>query len=199
MVKFISVVAVQGDYSSHASKAGEYFKASKIFFVRKPSDFPPFSDLIIIPGGESSTIFLLSKIYGLDSKIKEEAKKGSAVFGTCAGSILLSKKILNGKKIEPWGFLDIEIQRNAYGRQLDSSVKKIYFTEETHKYTKEKTAEGVFIRAPKISKIGDGVEILATSDDDPVFLHKDRIIVSTFHPELSEGFEVYKIIRSIIS
>ncbi|MBN2363473.1 pyridoxal 5'-phosphate synthase glutaminase subunit PdxT [candidate division WOR-3 bacterium] len=198
MVTKIAVVALQGDYDSHSRKVLEYFRDSKVFFIRKPGDFPETVDLIIIPGGESSTISILSDLSRLGERIISETEKGVALFGTCAGSIMLSKNILNPGRAKPWSLIDIETERNAYGRQVDSSVKEIRFTSSGRKFTGTDSMNGIFIRAPRITRTGNGVQVLAESEGSPVLVIQNRIIACTFHPELSDGFDVYRIIESII-
>ncbi|MBN1619134.1 pyridoxal 5'-phosphate synthase glutaminase subunit PdxT [candidate division WOR-3 bacterium] len=198
MVKNIVVVAIQGDYASHAEKAHEFFSGSSVFFAIKPEDIPSSADMIILPGGESSAISLISKLSGLDKKIISEAEKGTFIIGTCAGCILLSKKIANPGKAEPWKLIDITVERNAYGRQIDSSFKTVTFSESRSKLAGSKKCEGVFIRAPKITQTGKDTEVIADCQGSPVFVRQKNIFAMTFHPELSEGFEVYKIIEGII-
>lgn len=199
MVTKIAVVALQGDYDSHSRKVLKYFRNSEVFFVRKPADFPEAVDLIIIPGGESSTISILADLSRLGEKIISEAKKGIALFGTCAGSIMLSKNILNPGRAKSWNLLDIDIERNAYGRQVDSSVKEIHFTYSGNKFTGTDSMNGIFIRAPRITRTGKDVHVLAESEGSPVLVIQNRIIACTFHPELSDGFDVYRIIEGVIS
>lgn len=198
MVKNIVVVALQGDYESHSEKAKRFFKDSDIFFAKKPEDFPENVDLIILPGGESSAISLLSKLTGIDKKIISEAEKGTFVLGTCAGCILLSEKIKNPGRAEPWRLIEIEVERNAYGRQIDSSVRTLFIREPWSKLAGKDTADGVFIRAPKITATGKNAQIIAECEGYPVFVRQNNILALTFHPELSEGFEFYKIVDAII-
>jgi pyridoxal 5'-phosphate synthase pdxT subunit len=142
-------------------------------------------DALILPGGESSTQlqFLLEK--KLDEVITDFGQKGGAILGTCAGAILLARKV-HGPDQESLGLVDIVIERNAYGRQLASHV-----TEEPSKLS-DRPLEMVFIRAPIIEKLGRKVEVLAKSEGHPVLVRQGRILAATFHPELTSDPTVHE-------
>ncbi len=177
----IGVLAIQGDYEAHADalrRAG-----AEAVLIRKPTQL---SDVVglIIPGGESTTFLrFLARDGFLDSlRTFVESKP---TFGTCAGCILLAKKVEKPEQ-ESLGVLDITVERNAYGRQNDSAVT----TSDT------KLAGGpleqVFIRAPKITRTGPGVEVLATRDGSPTLIRAGKLLAATFHPELSSDNRVHE-------
>jgi len=179
----IGVLALQGDFREHI----QILKLMKIksIEVRSKKDLDNCSALII-PGGESTTIGKLLSISGLDKEIKKRVKKGMPVYGTCAGAIVLAKKILNEKEFSPLGLIDVEIKRNAYGRQVDSFEAEI----EIKGIGK---LNGVFIRAPKIVKKGKKVEVLAKFEGKPVLVKQGNILIGTFHPETEENSEIHQI------
>lgn len=150
-------------------------------------------DGLIIPGGESTTIGKLLKIDGLDKEIRARAhesffshKRPLAVWGTCAGAILLAKKVINNKP-DTLGLMDITIVRNAYGRQTDSFETYIY----APSVAKEKIP-AVFIRAPKIQKISKRVEILSVFEGSAVMVRQRNLLATTFHPELTSDTRVHE-------
>lgn len=191
MVILISIISLQGDFDSHKKKLKDFFPKSKITFVKKAIELSEDSNLIVLPGGESSVIGLLSELTGIRNKIINLHKNNVFIFSTCAGTILLSKNILNPGKTIGWGLLDITIERNFYGRQVDSEVLTIDL------YNKKKT-EGVFIRAPKIIKVGKNVEIKGSYKNDPVLVREKNILAATFHPELSVNNSIYDILKDLL-
>jgi len=143
-------------------------------------------DRLIIPGGESTTIGKLAKIYGLDREIVKKGREGMPIFGTCAGMILLANKIIGNKQIR-FNLIDIVVERNAFGRQVDSfevELKIKDFNGEPFK--------AVFIRAPYIKEAGKEVKILAEFRGKIVMARQKNILVSSFHPELTEDIRVHK-------
>jgi len=178
----VGVLAVQGDYEAHASalkRAG-----AEVVFVRNVADMKGI-DALILPGGESSTQLQFLQEEGLDKEIKDFAHHGGAILGTCAGAILLARKV-HGPDQKSLGLADIVIERNAYGRQLASHV-----TEEPSKLS-TRPLEMVFIRAPIIEKLGRGVEVLAKSEGHPVLVQQGNILAATFHPELTSDPTVHE-------
>jgi len=167
----IGVLALQGDFDAHRRRLEEL--GAEVVLVRKPEQFDQI-DGLVIPGGESSTFLKLLGEAGFE-KLKQFVHV-KPTFGTCAGAILLAKEVENPEQAG-LGVLDIRIRRNAYGRQLDSSIREGKFRGET--------AEMVFIRAPKIERVGPQVEVIATEGDDPVAVRQGRVMAATFHPELS--------------
>jgi len=175
MNKKIGIVAIQGDYEAHAKVLDRM--GVEHSFVRTPADIDGIRG-IILPGGESTTHLKVMKEEGLFAALKQFAANGGAFFGTCAGAILLAREV-HGPPQESLGLLDISILRNAYGRQLASDVHM-----GPTKLRKE-PLEMVFIRAPIIESIGKDVEVLAEDAGHPVLVRQGKILVSTFHPELT--------------
>lgn len=179
----VGILALQGDTSLHSQALAKLGLSAK--FVKKPEDFDDIEGLII-PGGESTTLLYLAESLGLLDKISEFAKNGGRIFGTCAGAILLAKKVFNPSQ-PSLGLIDIEIERNAYGRQLDS------FEEYGHGLPPlPKRIKMTFIRAPRIILTGPDTKILATHNQEPVLVRQGSILVSTFHPELNDQSSIYR-------
>jgi len=171
----IGIVAIQGDYEAHGRRL-EHLGVEHVF-VRTPDDLDGVKG-VILPGGESTTHLKVMKEEGLYDALKQFAANGGAFFGTCAGAIMLAKDV-HGPKQESLGLLDIAILRNGYGRQLASDVHM------GKTILRENPLEMVFIRAPIIESMGNGVEALAEDAGHPVLVRQGRILASTFHPELS--------------
>lgn len=176
----IGVLALQGDFDAHRRRLEEL--GAKVVLVKKPEQLDEI-DGLVIPGGESSTFLKLLGEEGL-AKLKDFVRV-KPTFGTCAGCILLATEVENPKQ-SGLGSLDITVRRNAYGRQIDSSIREGRFLNEP--------AEMVFIRAPKIERVGDGVEVIATEGEDevPVLVRKGKTLAATFHPELSDDRRVHQ-------
>ena len=189
MVKTIGVLALQGDFREHI----QILKKLKVNAteVRTKGEFDKL-DGLIIPGGESTTITNLLRKYHLDSEIKTHYKNGMAIWGTCAGAIILAKKIDNHEKQPTLGLIDITINRNAYGRQIDS------FEEDIRVTGLQKKFHAIFIRAPIIENIGDDIEILAKNNSEPVLIKKDNILISTFHPELTNDTRLHRLFLKMV-
>jgi len=180
----IGVLALQGDFDAHRKRLQEL--GAEVLLVRKPEQLEEI-DGLVIPGGESTTFL---KLLGDDGvkKLKEFVRI-KPTFGTCAGAILLATEIENPKQ-SGLGALDIVIRRNAYGRQLESSIREGKF--------KDAPIEMVFIRAPKIERVGKGVEVLATEGSDPVVVRQGKVMAATFHPELSDDATVHRAFLNLI-
>jgi pyridoxal 5'-phosphate synthase pdxT subunit len=174
----IGVLAVQGDFDAHRKRLEEL--GAEVVLVRKPEQLGDV-DGLVIPGGESGAFLRILGEEGM-KKLREFVRV-KPTFGTCAGAIMLAKEITNPPQAG-LGALDISIRRNAYGRQVDSSIREGLF--------QGAPVEMVFIRAPKIEKIGPGVEILATEGDDPVAVRQGNIMAATFHPELSDDSRIHR-------
>jgi 5'-phosphate synthase pdxT subunit len=177
----IGVLAIQGDYEAHKARLEQL--GAKVTLVRKPEQLDAI-DGIVIPGGESSTFLNFLTEHGFLEKLRDFVRT-KPTFGTCAGAILLARQVENPPQ-QSLNVLDIRIRRNAYGRQIDSSIREVR--------TKlgDKPLEMVFIRAPKIMRTGKGVEVLATSGGDPVLVRQGKTMAATFHPELSEDTRVHQ-------
>lgn len=174
----IGVLTVQGDFAEHLAALRKL--DVEIREVRLPRELEGL-DGLIIPGGESTTLARLIDLYGLREPLKQRVQNGMAVWGTCAGLILLAKKLVEDRP-EPLGLMNLEVQRNAYGRQVDS-----FGAELPVPALEEPVFHAVFIRAPKIQRIGNNVTVLATlPEGDVVAAQEERMLVTAFHPELTE-------------
>jgi pyridoxal 5'-phosphate synthase pdxT subunit len=143
--------------------------------VRKPEQLEGL-DGLVVPGGESTTFMRLMRLYGLDEALRSF---GAPVFGTCAGMIVLDRRHLD--------LIDLEVDRNAYGRQVASFEADLQLTGD------DEPLRGVFIRAPRVRDRGDDVEVLAEHDGEPVLLRQGRFLVASFHPELTEDTRVHEL------
>jgi len=178
----IGILAVQGDFEAHAAMlAGLGVETRE---VRTTEDFGN-CDGLILPGGESTTQLQFLQEEGLFGAIREFAAEGGAIFGTCAGAILLATEVKNPPQ-ESLGLLDMTVLRNAYGRQIASDVVRGPST------LKKQPLEMVFIRGPIIDRVGPGVEVLATYAGKPALVQKDNVMAATFHPELTEDSSVHE-------
>jgi 5'-phosphate synthase pdxT subunit len=179
----IGVLALQGDFDAHRRRLQEL--GAEVVLIRKPEQLDEIEGLVI-PGGESGTFLKLLGDAGF-AKLKQfvDAKP---TFGTCAGAILLATEVENPKQ-QGLGALNIRIRRNAYGRQIDSSIRQGQFRNGDHH---ESPIEMVFIRAPKIEHVGEGVEVIATEGADPVAVRQGKTMAATFHPELSEDPRIHQ-------
>jgi len=178
----VGILAVQGDFEAHAATLARM--GVEYVFVRTPRDLEGV-DAVILPGGESTTQWKFLVEEGLDKSLLEHAAKGGAIFGTCAGAILLASEVRNPAQ-QSLGLADITVVRNAYGRQLASEVR--------HGVTSisPEPIEMVFIRAPIIERVGPDVEVLSTSEGQPVLIRQGRFLIATFHPELTKENTVHE-------
>ena len=179
----IGVVAIQGDYEKHRQVLNRIH--TDTIFVKNPQQLA-VCDSLIIPGGESTTLIKLFKASHLFEAIREFAKD-KPVMGTCAGLILLAKKVYNPVQ-ESLQLIDIEVNRNAYGRQIDSFISTIKLSVNS----RDENFEGVFIRAPKITRTGQGVRPLGFLNDEVVLAENSHILVATFHPELTDDTRIHQ-------
>src|SRR6476661_1538013 len=168
----IGVLAVQGNFREHAAMLRQL--GADPVEVRKPEQLAGL-DGLVIPGGESTAIMRLVRLYGLEDAIRDF---GRPLFGTCAGMILLDRNHL--------GVADLEVARNAYGRQVASFEADLELAGEGE------PLRGVFIRAPRVSEAGPEVEVLAALDGEPVLLRDGRVLVASFHPELTDDTRVHE-------
>lgn len=178
----IGVLAIQGDFEAHAKMLERL--GVEYVYVRTPEDLKDV-DGLILPGGESTTHMKLLAETGLEEAVREMAAKGGALFGTCAGAILMARDV-KAPEQESLGLMDMTVVRNAYGRQLSSDV----FLLPTK--LKSEPLEMVFIRAPQIEKVGAGVKVLAERDGKPVLVEQGRMMAATFHPELTEDTTIHE-------
>jgi len=168
----IGILAVQGNFREHAEVLRRL--GADPVEVRRPEQLEELEGLVI-PGGESTAIMRLVRLYGLEDAIRAFARP---VLGTCAGMILLDREHL--------GLLDVEVARNAYGRQVAS------FEADLELAGDERPLRGVFIRAPRVVEAGPEVEVLAELDGEPVLLRQGRLLVASFHPELTDDTRVHE-------
>jgi 5'-phosphate synthase pdxT subunit len=178
----IGIVAVQGDFAAHAAMLRELgVETLEVRTVRDLVD----CDGVVLPGGESTTQLQFLKEEGLFDAIRKFSKQGGAVFGTCAGAILLATKVRNPPQ-ESLGLLDMTVLRNGYGRQLASDV---FFG---HSTLKKEPLEMVFIRGPVIEEVGKGIEVLARHEGKASLVEKGNVLAATFHPELTDDTTVHE-------
>jgi len=169
----IGVLALQGNFREHAAMLRRL--GADAVEIRKPEQLDEL-DGLVVPGGESTTFMRLMRLYGLENAIRDFQQP---VFGTCAGLIVLDREHL--------GLVDVEVARNAYGRQVFSFEADLDLAGE------DKPLRGVFIRAPRVEKTGADVEVLAELDGEPVLLRQGRFLVATFHPELTDDTRVHEL------
>jgi len=178
----IGVSGIQGDFREHKwaiEKLG-----IETLVVRTPEDLDRI-DGLIIPGGESTTMIRIMKRIGLFDALREKIQNGFPVYGTCAGLIVLAKEIENYPQ-ESLGVIDIKVKRNAYGRQVDS------FDEMVEIKGFDKPFKAIFIRAPRVEAWGEGVETLAFLDNHPIMLRQNNVLVTSFHPELTDDKRIHE-------
>jgi 5'-phosphate synthase pdxT subunit len=178
--KRVGVLALQGDFQAHERalrRAG-----AEAVEVRSAADLEGVEGLII-PGGESTTMMKLLEVEKLLNPLREFGRK-RPIFGTCAGAILLASDVANPPQAS-LGLMDMEVERNAYGRQLDSRIALL------HPQGIEGELEAVFIRAPIIRRVGQDANVLASYEGDPVLVEQGRHLAATFHPELTEDSRVH--------
>jgi pyridoxal 5'-phosphate synthase pdxT subunit len=178
----IGILAVQGDFAAHAAMLKDLGVES--VEVRTP-DALNSCDALILPGGESTTQLQFLQEEGLDKAIRKFVASDKAVFGTCAGAILLAKEVKNPRQ-ESLGMLDITVLRNGYGRQVHSDVVSGPTT------LKDEPLEMVFIRAPVIERVGPGVQVLAEYAGKPTLVQNGRVMAAAFHPELTGDETVHR-------
>jgi pyridoxal 5'-phosphate synthase pdxT subunit len=184
----VGVLAIQGDFAAHA-RAIERVGANAIE-VRRANDLAAL-DGLILPGGETTTMLKFIEDEELAAPIVDFARAGKPLFGTCAGAILLAREVYNPAQAS-LGLIDIAIERNAYGRQVESFIAEVETTIEGG------PLEAVFIRAPKIRRIGAGVEVIARLKDEPVLVRDGNILAATFHPELTEDVRAHQLLLSMV-
>ena len=184
----IGVLAIQGDYAAHAAALAD--SGAEPVEVRKPEQLAGL-DGLILPGGESTTMLRFLDKHGFFETLQEYGGT-HPVFGTCAGAILLAREVTNPPQ-RSLGLLDATVERNAYGRQIDSAI----LTAETA--LPGGPLEMVFIRAPRIAAAGPEVEVLARRDGSPVLVRQGRLMAATFHPELSHDRRVHKMFVELVA
>src|ERR1700733_14646513 len=179
-MKRVGVLALQGDFEAHQralTRAG-----AEAVEVRSAADLESVQGLVI-PGGESTTMMKLLEEEKLLGPLREFGRE-RPIFGTCAGAILLATDIANSPQ-SSLGLMDMQVERNAYGRQLDSRIARL------HAEGMQGELEAVFIRAPIIRRVGEDAKVLATYEGDPVLVEQGRHLAATFHPELTDDSRVH--------
>ena len=187
-MKRVGVLALQGDFDAHV-KAVERAGAAAVE-VRSAADLEDL-DGLIIPGGESTTMLKLLCEENLMEPLRQFGRR-RPIFGTCAGAILLANEVSSPAQ-ESLGLIDIGVERNAYGRQIDSRVSSVTPEAEFQSRTAPGDMEAVFIRAPIIRRVGNAARVLARYQGDPVLVEEGRHMVATFHPELSTDRRVHEL------
>ena len=178
----IGVLAVQGDFEAHRRVLESLGAETRE--VRTPADLEGL-DALVLPGGESSTHLKILQEEGLFGAVRSFGERGGAIFGTCAGAILLAREVKNPEQAS-LGLVDMTVLRNGYGRQLQSEVRR------GRSALKDEPLEMVFIRAPVIERVGREVDVLAEDGGKPVLVRQGRVLAATFHPELTSDPAVHK-------
>lgn len=183
------VLALQGDFEAHARAIGRLGRTPLL--VRTTAELERV-DAIILPGGESSTMLRLLGMNGLGDELTRRIRDGMPTLATCAGVVLLARVVV---PCQPsLGLLDVDVERNAYGRQVHSGVTEV---EVASVVGGGSALEGVFIRAPRITRVGDTVEVLGRRGPDPVLVRQGHVLAATFHPELTSDARVHTLFFSI--
>jgi pyridoxal 5'-phosphate synthase pdxT subunit len=182
----VGVLAVQGDFAEHAAMLRRADSSVQVREVRTPRDLDGL-DGLIVPGGESTTIGKLLVAYQLEEPIQRAAREGMPIWGTCAGMILLARDILGTQPEGRIGLMDLTVQRNAFGRQVDSFEIDLPFQ------GLDKPIHAVFIRAPLVERVGPSAEPLATLPDGRVVAARQgNLLATSFHPELTPDISLHK-------
>ena len=183
----IGVLALQGDFAAHCRMLERI--GCRSLEVRKPSQLGELAGLII-PGGESTTLLKLFVPSDMESAIRQFHSAGKPIFGTCAGVILLATEVTRPAQ-HSLGLLDVTVERNSYGRQIDSFETRGTFRDNGH--DADRPLEMVFIRAPRIVRVGPAVRVLARHENEPVLVRADNILGATFHPEMTADSTVHEL------
>lgn len=178
----IGVLALQGDFALHVRALGRAGASARE--VRAVADLGGL-DAIVLPGGESTAMLKLMEGTGLEDGIRELHRRGGHLFGTCAGLILLARSV-TGPAQRSLGLLDVAVKRNAWGRQVDSFEADLALSDAPGE------VRGVFIRAPRITDTGPGVEVLARIDGEAALVREGRVLASTFHPEMTDDLRLHR-------
>jgi len=186
----VAILALQGDYEAHGKALSS---AGVAWHEARTAGAVLRATALVVPGGESTTFRKLMEGSGLSEAIRAVARRGDPVFGTCAGAILLSRTILHPPG-EGLGLLDATVVRNAYGRQLDSTVVRL--TDLDRCALGAEPLEAVFIRAPRFAAVGSSVAVLARRDGDPVLVQQGNLLAATFPPELADDRRVLDLFLS---
>jgi 5'-phosphate synthase pdxT subunit len=187
-VKKVGILSLQGDFAAHGAALSRV--GAEPVFVRQREQLPDL-DGLVIPGGESTTMLKLMRYENLFDALVEFGRQ-KPVFGTCAGAILMADHVTSPAQ-ESFGLVHLDVERNAYGRQVDSRVTEIQPEREFERRTGPGNLEAVFIRAPIIRNVGKNVQVLARYNGDPVLVEEGKHLVATFHPELTGDLRVHRL------
>jgi|TARA_B100002003_G_scaffold5468_1_gene5035 5'-phosphate synthase pdxT subunit len=186
----VGVLALQGAFARHAAVLTDVGVTP--IEVRTPEHLSGV-DALVMPGGESTTMSMLLDIAELRQPLAERITRGLPVFGTCAGMILLASSVADGRSDqESLAAIDIDVRRNGYGRQIDSFEADVNVGGEGLP-SWDTPFHGVFIRAPVVERVGDGIEVLASVDDNPVLCRQGHVMVASFHPELTADRRIHEL------
>jgi 5'-phosphate synthase pdxT subunit len=185
----VGILALQGDFERHSEAISDLGARPRLI---RTADELEGIDALILPGGESTTLQTLIDGFGLRSPLLSLGDRRVPIMGTCAGLILLAREVSGRPEIRPLRLIDVSVDRNAYGRQLESFEAPIQVN-----LGEEAEALGIFIRAPRISRVGEGVRVLGTLRGEPVVVREGRILGLTFHPELSEDRSFHRYFLSM--
>lgn len=182
----VGILALQGAVTNHADAFARL--GAETVFV-KTAEHLDGIDALALPGGESTTMSMLLEKSGLFDPVAKLLEDGLPAFGTCAGMILLAADVLDGRDDQrQFGVIDIGVRRNAWGRQVDSFEADLSVPA-----VGDEPFDAVFIRAPRVERVGDDVEVLASIDDEPVLCRSGSIVVASFHPELSGDLRIHQL------
>ncbi len=185
----IGILALQGDFDAHRKALGKL--GAEPFEVRSQAGFEQ-ADALVMPGGESTTMLRILDEEGLAETLIAFGQAGNPILATCAGVILLAHKT-SGPEQRSFDLLDVDVQRNGYGRQLDSSIRRIEPEPEAAGRLGDQPVECVFIRAPIIRRAGAGVKTLMRDGELPILVEQDNILAATFHPELTDDGRIHRL------
>jgi len=188
----VAVLALQGGWAAHGTALAQF--GVRVVEARTAADLADV-DGLVLPGGESTTMLKLMEDTGLAGRLRELASSGCPILATCAGVILLAREVRNPAQAS-LGVLDVVVERNSYGRQIDSTVTAL--TVDAPEELGTTTLEGVFIRAPRVVETGPAVRVVARRGDDPVLLRQGDLLAATFHPELSARSPVIEMFARIV-
>jgi 5'-phosphate synthase pdxT subunit len=181
----VGVLALQGDYREHIDSL--IACGVDPINVRRPGEIDAI-DALVLPGGESTTIAQLAEVFGIHTQIKARIAAGMPVYGSCAGMILLANEILDAKDGQKsFGGLDITVRRNAFGRQVDSFESDIAFDDGSPDLIR-----AVFIRAPRVERVGDQVQVLASVGSHAVAVRSQTLLATSFHPEITGDHRIHR-------
>ncbi len=191
VIMTVGVLALQGDFAAHSVRLAEL--GAEVVEVRYASQLDQVEGLIL-PGGESTTNLILLDREGLWARLRDFAGQ-RPILGTCAGAILLAREVTNPSQ-PSMAAIDMRIERNAYGRQIDSSIRLVQPEQAFADRTAEGPLEAVFIRAPIIRSVASGVEVLLRDKDDPILVEQGRHLAATFHAELTSDPRLHQLFLS---